>query len=90
MDYRLIFLSLGNIVISWGGVPLANPGMALKMPCLNNKTVVIGKSVTAFIQVAGNSSRKTGEAGRSQGTGKASQRDIYQSVPTTDTGGLVE
>ena len=54
MDYRLIFLSLGSIVISWGGVPSAIPNMAMKMPCLNRKTVRIGKSVLAFIRAMGN------------------------------------
>ena len=63
MDYRLIFLSLGRIVISWGGVPLANPSMVMKLPCLINKIVGIGKSVLMFNRVVGNSNRKIGEVG---------------------------
>ena len=71
MDYRLIFLSLGSIVISWGGVPLANPGMALKLPCLSCKIVVIGKSVMVFNRVVGNSrSQDFGKLGEVRGQEK--------------------
>ena len=62
MDYRLIFRSLGSIVNSWGGEPLASRGMVLKIPCLSNKIVEIGKSVSAFNRVVGNFGRKTEEA----------------------------
>lgn len=63
MDYRLIFRSLGSIVINWGGAPLANPSMVLKLPCLSNKIVVIGKSVVMFNRVVGNFPRKGEKVG---------------------------
>lgn len=42
---------------------MANPGMVMKLPCLINETVVIGKSVMAFIRVVGNFCRKTERTG---------------------------
>ena len=44
MDYGLIFPSLYVIIMSWGRTPKANSSMVLKIPCLNCKADLVGKS----------------------------------------------
>ena len=50
MDNRLIFRSLCDFVLSWGGTKLDNPSSALNMHCLSSKVVLVGKSARALKQ----------------------------------------
>jgi hypothetical protein len=48
MDIRFIFLNLGCFVISWGRTRFDKSGILLTR-CLNDKSVLIGKSVKTTV-----------------------------------------
>ena len=89
MDNRLIFLYLVTIVISWGVTTFDQIGVEMT-PRLSRKTVLIGKSVRATLsgdeefEAQAKDNQLNFKRPR-----KASQSDCQQTVPITDTGGLV-
>lgn len=76
--------------MSWGKTFSATSSMAVKMPCLSDEIIIIGKSVMMLNQVVMVIPRLRGKIERRRKSRKMSQPDLFQIVPTTDTGGLVE
>jgi len=48
MDNRLIFLYKGAVVTTWGLTKWEQLSLAMKLPDLSTKAVLIGKSVRTF------------------------------------------
>lgn len=57
MDNRLIFRSLFDFILSWGGTKLDNPISALNMHCLSSKAVLVGKSARALTRAVNTTQR---------------------------------